>query len=108
MGDGGCRGVCGSLSDHYFNVVCRKYLQRTRQCRLGERVGIHPEEERPVDLLELPVITNRLSNRENVPLVEGSVIRRSTMAGGAEHDSLLRIARIGPQLVVVRNKLGKI
>jgi hypothetical protein len=41
---------------------------------------IHPEEQRPINLLEFAVITNRLSDGQDVPLIEGHVEGRSAMA----------------------------
>ena len=47
-------------------------------------MGIHPKEERPVNVLEFAVIANRLSDGQDVPLIERHVERRSAMAGRTE------------------------
>jgi hypothetical protein len=59
-------------------------------------MSIDPQIQRPVNLLEFAVIANRLSDSQDVPLVERRVKRRSAVAGRAEDNPLPRIARIGP------------
>ena len=73
VGDGRGRGVWCAFGEHYFDVVCRKHFQRARKCGLGQSVSIHPEEQRPVNVLEFAVVTNRLSDGQDVPLVERHV-----------------------------------
>ena len=55
---------------------------------------VDPKEQRPVDVLELAVIANRLSNGQDVPLVERNVERRSAMARGTEDNPLSGITQI--------------
>src|SRR5579862_2078207 len=61
---------------------------------------IHPEEQWPVDLLKVAVITNCLSDGQDVPLVECHVHRRSAMTRRTEGNPLSGIAQIRPQLVI--------
>ena len=63
-------------------------------------MGIHPKEQWPIDVLEFAKITNRLSDGQDVPLVERHVESRSPMAGCAEDNPLTGIALVGPQLVI--------
>ena len=100
VGDGWGRGVRCSFGDHYFDVICRKHFHRARKCRFRQSVGIHPQEQRTVDVLGFTVIANCLRDRQDVTLVERPIKRRSAMAGRTEDNPLSGIARIGPQLVV--------
>ena len=68
-------------------------------------MGIDPQEQRPVNVLEFAVIANRLSDGQDVPLVERHVESGSAMAGRTEDNPLSGIARIGPQLVIVCDEL---
>ena len=90
------RGVRCAFGDHYVDVVCREHFHRARICRFGQSVRIHPEEQRSINVLEFAEIANRLSDGEDVPLVERHVERRSAMTGRAEDNSLPGINRIGP------------
>ena len=58
-----------------------------------QRVRVDAEEQRPVDALPLPVLADRLGDRQHVPLVEAALERRAAMAGGAEGDALRRHRR---------------
>ena len=51
-------------------------------------MSIHPKEQRPINVLEFAVIANRLSDGQDVPLVERHVERRSAMAGRTEDNPL--------------------
>src|SRR5215472_12243410 len=63
-------------------------------------MSIHTEEKRTINVLEFAVVTNPLSDCQDLPLVEGHVQCRSAMAGRTKDNPLSRITRIGPQLVV--------
>jgi hypothetical protein len=67
-------------------------------------VSIYAQEEGPPNALQFPVVTDRLSNRKNVPLVESRLCSRSTMAGRTKQDALSRVARIWAQFVVGRQE----
>src|SRR5579863_2916112 len=71
-------------------------------------MSIHTEEEGPVNVLQFPVVTNRLSDRQDVPLVECHTCSRSAMARRAKHDTLLRLTRVGTQLVVGGDELWNV
>jgi hypothetical protein len=62
-------------------------------------------EQRPIDVLDFAVITNRLSDGQNVPLVERDVHRGPAMTGRTEKYALSGIAEIRPQLVIGCNEL---
>src|SRR6185312_9796762 len=74
--------------DHHLDAVGAKYFQRAAKRRLGQRVGVDADEQRPVDAGALPVLAQRLADGENVRLVEGVVERRAAMPRGAERDAL--------------------
>jgi hypothetical protein len=59
-------------------------------------MSVYPKEQRPVNVLEFAVFTNRLSNGQDVPFVERHVESRSSMAGRTEDNPLSGIARIRP------------
>jgi len=102
------RGVWRAFGEHYFDVVCRKHFQRARKCRFRQSVGIDPQEQRPVNVLKFAVITNRLSDGQDMPLVERHVKRGSAMTGRTEDNALPGIARIGPQLVIGCDEFGDV
>ena len=68
--------------------------------RLGQRVGVLPDEEGAVVALLSAVAADRLGDGQDVRLVEGPVERRAAVSGGAERDALAGHVRIGPQVVV--------
>ena len=108
VGNGRSRRVRSPFRKHHLDVVGRKHFQRAGKCRLGQRVSVHSQEERPVNLLQLAVVANRLSDCEDVPLIERPVEGRAAMTGRAEDDALARVARIGPQRVVGRDEFRNI
>ena len=108
VGDGRRRRVGSSFRKHHLDAVSSKHFQRTCKCRLGQRVSVHPKEDRTVDVLQLTVIANRLSDCEDVPLVKRAVECRSAMAGRSEDDLLPRVARVWAQLVVCSDELRNI
>ena len=71
-------------------------------------MSVHAEKKRPVNFLRRAVVANRLSDCEDVPLVECAVERGAAMAGCAEDDALARVVRVGTQRVVGRDKLRNI
>ena len=90
VGDGRSRRVGSSFRKHHLDAVSSKHFQRTCKCRLGQRMSVHPKEERTVNVLQFAVVANRLSDCEDVPLVERAVESRSAMAGRTEDDLLPR------------------
>src|SRR5215467_7057795 len=91
--------ICAAFREHYFNVVRCKNFQRAGKCGFRQSVGVHPDEKGTVDALKFPVVTDCLSNRQDVPLVERHICSRSAMAGGSKHDPLSWIVRIWTKLV---------
>ena len=51
VGNGGSRRVGGAFRKHHLDIVGREHFQRAGKCRLGQRVRVHSEEERPVNFL---------------------------------------------------------
>ncbi len=91
--DGGRRVAAGGVHPD-LHAVFREHLERAREGRLRQRVGVDPEEERPVDPLPLPVEADRLRDGEDVRLVERVVERRAAVPRRAECDALRRHRRI--------------
>ena len=63
-------------------------------------MGVLADVEGTGDALASAVFHDRLGGGGNVVLVERGVETRATVTGGAEADLLVRIARIGYQVVV--------
>src|SRR5580704_16929138 len=57
---------------------------------------IDAQKQRPVDALLLAMHANGLRDRQNVPLVELRVQRRTPMSRGSERNALRRHSRIWP------------
>ena len=72
----GRRGVAGRRRrPATVDVVGGEHLQRGGPRRLGQRVGVAADEQRPVDALRGPVLADRLGGRQDVRLVEGAASR---------------------------------
>ena len=80
MGHRGRRRVVVRRVDHDVDAVGRQHFQRTGKRRFGQRVRVSPEKQRTIDVLLFPVAADGLRDREDVPFVEGSRERRSSMA----------------------------
>ena len=74
------RGVFVAFRDHDLHPVGRQHLKRAGQRRHRERMRVHAEKQRAVDLVLLAVQANRLSDGEDVPFVEGLFERGATMS----------------------------
>jgi uncharacterized protein (UPF0264 family) len=68
-------------------------------------MGIDAEVERAINFLYLAIVTDGLSDRQYVPLVERHVGCGSAMAGSAKRDQLSCVARVGAQLIIIRGEL---
>src|SRR6185437_14975678 len=75
---------------------------------LGERVGVGPEVQRPVDAVARPVVADRLGGREDVVLVERRGKRGPAVPGSAERHALPDLGWIGVHRVVSGNQLGDV
>ena len=71
-------------------------------------MSVHSKKERPVNFLHFAVVTDRLRNGEDVPLIERPIEGGSAMTGRAEDNALAWVARIGPQSVVGRDKFRNV
>ena len=98
--DSRCWRVAAVAVDHRLDAVGGQNFERTGKRRHRERVRVHPEVQRTVDILTFPIKANRLADREDVRLVERGVERGPAMARGAERDSLRRVVRIRLEAVV--------
>ena len=94
MGDDGGRGIALAGVDHHLDIIGGEDLERAGQGRLGERMGVDADIERPVDAVLGPVLADRLADGQDMILIEGVVEGRSPMARGSEGDPLRWHARI--------------
>ena len=86
--------------EHDVDPVRAQHLDDRARRRLGQRVRVAAEEQRPVDPLRGAVAADRLGDREHVRLVERARGRGAAVAGGPEADALGRLRRVGPLVVV--------
>ncbi len=108
MRDAGRRRVAVGGVDQHVDAVGGEHLERGRPGRLGERVGVAPEEQRAVDRLARPVLADRLGHRDDVGLVERAVEARAAVARRAERDPLGRVVGVGSLRVVRRHEVGDV
>ena len=101
-------GVAVLRVDEDAHVVGDEHLDRARPRRLGEPVGVAPEEQRPVEALLTAVVDDRLGRGEDVVLVEGRLQARPAMSRGAEDDLLVDVLRVGPERVVRGDEVGDV
>ena len=95
MRDDGGRRVAAARVDHDVDAVRGKYLHRAGQRRLGQRMGIDADEQRPGQSGFAAVIADRLRRRQDVVFVEGIFQRRAAVTRCAEGNALGGIGRIG-------------
>ena len=99
------RRIAVVLVDHHLDAVGGEHLERARQRRLGQRMGVDADEQRPVDAGLVPMVADRLADRQDMRLVEGVIERRAAMPGSAERHPLRRHRRIGPAGEIGRHQL---
>ena len=80
MGNGGRRGIFVPFRDHDFHTVGRQHLKRARQRRHRERMRVHAKKQRAINLVLLSVQANRLTDGEDMPLIEGLFECGTTMS----------------------------
>ena len=104
MRDDRGRRVAQASLDHHRRPVAGKYLERGAQCRLGERVRVHADEERPGDPLRPAQLMDGLADGGDVIFVEAALERGAAMAGRAERHLVRRIRRVRLKRVIGRNQ----
>ena len=77
-----------------LDAIGRQDLDRCRERRFRERVRVHADEERPVDLLRGAVVGHGLGDGQDVPLVKALPGRDAAMPRRAKGDALLSQARV--------------
>src|SRR5208282_393206 len=85
-----------------------QHLQCTLESGSGKRVRVETDVQRPVDALLLAVEADRLSNREDVCLIEGVLERTAAMPGSTEHHALRGHGWIGSARIVSVHQLRNI
>jgi hypothetical protein len=96
--DDGCRRVVGRI-DQDIDGVCGENLERGFKRWLRRGVRVLADEQRAVRACLAPVVTDRLSNRHDVRLVERTRERGAAMTAGAERDPLRAVADVGRAIV---------
>ena len=96
---GGRRVAVGGI-DADVHPVRDQHLERRPPRRLGERVRVAADEQRPGVALGGPIAADGLGRGQDVRLVERGLERRTAVAGRAERDPLGRIGRVGADVVV--------
>ena len=94
MRDDRRRRIAAALVDHDVDAVGGKHLDRARQRRLGQRMGIDADEQRPGQAGFAAMIADRLRRRQDMVFVERVFQRRPAMPRGAEGHALGGIGRI--------------
>src|SRR3979411_235911 len=75
--DDGRRRVAVTIVDHHLHVIGRQNFERRCERRFREGVSVDPHEEWTVDAVLPAIETDRLSDGEDVLLVERALARRS-------------------------------
>ena len=102
------RRVAVGRIDHRHNVIGGQHLQRRRPGRLGQRVGVPADEQRPVvpcaaRYSAMACVVARMCASLNARVQAGAAVPRR-----AEHHLLLEVVRIGLDRVVRRHHMGHI
>ena len=97
-----------AFCDHNFDLVGGQYFQCTGKSRYRERVGIHPEKQRAIDLMLFSVKANGLTDGKDVPFVKSFIEGRTAMPGGAERNPLPRDRRIRGFRIICCDEFGHI
>ena len=97
-----------AVVDQHGHVVGDQHLERRGPGRLGEGVGVAPDEERAVVALLRAVVADRLGRRGDVDLVEGRVERRAAVPARAEGDLLRDVVGVGLEVEVGRDQVGDV
>ena len=98
------RCVAKAVLVAHNNFVRREHLQCRNERGLGQSVGIHADEKRAGDAALFPVLTNRLTDGQNVSLVETAARRAAAMTGSAKGNALRRVVGIRGARVVGRDQ----
>ena len=80
VGDGRGWGIFLPLREHDIHPVGRQHFQGAGQGRHGERMRVHAEKQRAIDLLLLPVQTNGLTDGKDMPFIESLFECGTTMS----------------------------
>ncbi|GAK49002.1 hypothetical protein U14_00220 [Candidatus Moduliflexus flocculans] len=94
MRNDGRRRITETGLEHNINVVGGKHFDGRDNRRLGKRVGVHADKQRPGNLLGAAIVANRLRHRENMVFVKAVVQRCAAMPGRAKGDLLIRVGDI--------------
>src|SRR5262249_13264946 len=98
--DRGWRETVASLKYFRHSVACQDF-ERGTLGRSPERVRVFAHVQGAIGLMRTAVVTDGLSDRQDVRLGERTVEWRSAMPAGAEADPLRGIVGVGPALEIL-------
>ena len=104
----GRRRVPAALVDHHVNLIAGKYLEGAGQGGLRQRVGVNSDEQRAGDAASAPLMTDRLTDCQDMCLIEGIVEGGSTMTRSAKCNPLRRDRRVRSAGEISCHQLGHI
>ena len=96
------------LCKHDVHAVCSQHFERAGTGRHGQRMRVDAEEQRAAYILPLAVITDGLTDCQNMPFVERAFKGGATMSRGAERNPSRRHRKIGYPGVVGSNQSGHV
>ncbi len=108
IGNGRRRGKTVVFLHDNINAVGCQHFQNRNKGRFGERVGIFTYVAGTGNPVLRAVFRNRLSDRQNMLLIEVMAPCAATMARGAKLHRMLRVARFRLQYVVLRGQLSDV
>ena len=108
VGDHRRRRIAAGLVDHGGDAIGRQHLDGAGEGWLGQAMGVHAQEQRPIDAHLLPVEADRLADRQDMRLVKRAGEGRTAVAGGAESDLLHRVFRVRRQAEIGRDQARRI
>jgi len=100
---GAAPSAWNSRIHYHVDTVGGQHLDGARKGRLGQRVGVHSDEERTVNLMRVAIRADGLRDGQNMCLVEGALEGRAAVSRRSEHDAR-RDVLIGMLRVVHRHQ----
>ena len=105
--DGRRRDAIVALDDR-LDAVGGQHFERRATARVPTARACPSQDTAAARAMRLPVVADRLRDRQDVRLGEGPRQRRAAMPARAESHELIRVARIGTSIVVVALELREI
>ena len=87
--------------DDDFDVVCRQNFDSRHKSGLAERMAIHSQKERSVDVFFFSVFGNGLRDGDDMHLVERTATCDATMSTRSERDPTRGIGHVGFDRIII-------